>query len=140
MATINYKDSQVTLLLNGRTYQDLIEGDAVTVSFPNPRTSRVNGMQSVSIHSRSDADVCDLKVSVVKHTQDDKALNDSMRNQDVIDGSLRYAYEENGVSKREVITLEGGSVTDQPELAFNSTDANNTVTYTIQFRTGKRLL
>ncbi len=95
MAVITLPADATTLIFNGTVIGDLLEGDIITIAPPNPATGRVNGIGgSVNINERSDKDVHDLTVRVLKYSESDVFLNNIRRQSPptVINGSAKTAY------------------------------------------------
>lgn len=140
MANITFPAESSTLVLNERTLVDSIEGDFLTLTPVNPKTSRVNGSNGVSIASRSDGQVYDLTVPVQKYGEYDVFLNNALNQADpvVFAGSLKENFQRDGVDFVGTWSLEMGSITTQPTDTRNNQDGNAMVEYTIQFRNAKR--
>jgi hypothetical protein len=137
MSVISYPNSQSTLTLNGHVFQNLMEGEALSLNSPNEATARTNSMNGgVSVSNRIDKGVSDLTVMVQRHSKDDKTLNDAKNSSSpvIFEGSMKRAYFEDGTSKKTTTTLASGSITTQPTTADNNQDADNSRTYVIQFR------
>ena len=140
MATISYPNSQSTLTLNGYTYANLMEGEALNLAPANEKTSRTNSMGGgVSVTNRIDGGVHDLTIMVQRYSPDDKFMNDAKNSGTPVlfNGSMKRAYSENGTSKKATTTLVSGTITTQPTRAENNQDADDSRTYVIQFRDAK---
>jgi len=142
MPNIRVSADGATLTLNGRIIDDLVEGDSIEMAPANPNTAHVNGVRpnSVAITNRSDRNVHDLTVRVLKFSEDDTFLN-SIRNQEfpeVIEGSLKESFVRDGADAEESWILEQGSITDQPTETKNTQDGNATMQYVIRFRNAVR--
>lgn len=137
------KADSTTLVLNGTVINDFVEGDILTLSGANPTTSHQNGIgNNVLIKKRSDSEVYDLEINIVKYSASDIFLN-SAQNQEipvVFNGSLKEVFIRDGAEAVENWLLENGSLTDKPEHGYNSQDGNMTVTYKFRFRNGTRML
>lgn len=143
MSAIQLSNDATTLVLNGRVYANLSEGDFVTLNFPNPRTSHVNSVDGgVTINGRVDGPVANLTVRVQKYSDDDIALNNALNQNptEVLNGSMKTNFTRDGVDGVETYTLENGSLTDQPENTKNNQDGNAVMEYVIRFRSAKRAL
>lgn len=134
---INFLTASSTLILNGEAMLDFIEGDYMTLTFPNPVSSRANGEgNSVSVSKRVDSDVGVLSVSVKKLSDADKFLN-NQRFQDqvvVFQGSIKDNYSADGAEGVESYLLENGTFTDQGDDARNNQERGDAMVYTIEFR------
>lgn len=143
MSVITLAADSTTVILNGRSYNALGEGDYVTLAPVNAATSHVNSAAGgVNINKRFDADVVDLTLRVQKYSTDDVELN-TLRNSDtpkLISGSVKEAFSRDGSDFIESWALENGSITTQPTETKNNQDGNAMVEYVIRFRTGKRNL
>ena len=137
------KADSTTLVLNGTVINDFVESDIITLAGANPTTSHQNGTgANVLIKKRSDSDVYDLTVNVIKYSNSDIFLNSAL-NQEVpvvFNGSLKESFLRDGAEGVENWLLENGSLTDKPEHSYNSQDGNNTVSYKFRFRSGTRML
>jgi hypothetical protein len=58
----------------------------------------------------------------------------------VLNGTLKEAYTQDGSDMVENWILERGSFTTRPSIVKNNQDGNDSVEYTIRFRTATRLL
>mgnify|MGYP003630734068 CR=1 FL=1 len=142
MAIINYPNAQSTLTLNGYTFQSLAEGEALSLSPVNERTSRTNSIGGgLSVSNRMDGGVHDLTIVVQKHSADDKTLNDARNGEEPVlfNGSMKRSYSESGNSKQSTASLTNGSITTQATNADNNIESDNSRTYVIQFRDAKEL-
>lgn len=140
---INFLTISSTLVLNGTAILDFIEGDYMSLTFPNPTTSRAGGdNNNVTVSGRVDALVCMLAVTVKKMSAADKFLN-KQRFTDtptIFQGSVKDNYSANGAEFVESFLLENGSLTEQTEDSRNNQERTDGVTYTIEFRRGVRQL
>lgn len=134
---INFLTASSTLILNGEAILDFIEGDYMTLAFPNPVTARANGEgNSVTTSKRVDSDVAVLTVSVKKISAADKFLNNA-RYSDVpvvFQGSIKDNYSADGAEGVESYILENGTFTDQGDDARNNQERTDAMVYTIEFR------
>ncbi len=134
---INFLTASSTLILNGVVIDDLIAGDYMTLTFPNPVTSRANGEKnSVTTSKRVDSDVAVMAVSVKKVSDSDKFLNNA-RFQDVpvvFQGSIKDNYSADGIEAVESYLLENGTFTDQGDDTRNNQERGDVMVYTIEFR------
>ena len=140
--SIVYPANATTLILRERAYNDLAEGDVLTLTPVNPKTSRNNSQSAVTIANRSDGDVHDLEIVVLKGGDDDVHLNSQMNqaNPVVFAGSMKTNFVKDGVDGVDSWDLQGGSLTDRPTDGKNTTEGNATMVYKIQFRVAKRNL
>ncbi len=138
---INFLTASSTLILNGEAILDLIEGDYMSLTFPNPVTARANGDgNSVTTSKRVDADVAVLTVSVKKVSAADKFLNNA-RFQEVpviFQGSIKDNYSADGAEGVESFLLENGTFTDQGDVTMNNQERGDAMTYSIEFRRASR--
>lgn len=134
---INFLTASSTLILNGEAILDFIEGDYITLSFPNPVSNRSNGEgNSVTVSKRVDSDVAILAVSVKKLSAADRFLN-SKRFLEIIEvfqGSIKENYSADGVEGVESYLLENGTFTDQGDDTRNNQERGDVMVYTIEFR------
>lgn len=140
---LSYAVDSSTFVLNGTTINDFIEGDIIEVTPVNPVTSHVNGSGgNVIINKRTDHDVHDVKVRVLKNSDSDIFLQNELNQEapTVLQGSLKENYTKDGTDGVDSWLLENGSFTDRPSFVSNNQDGNSTVEYTIRFRSGTRLV
>ena len=143
MPVINLPADATTLVINGRAITDLAEGDIVTIEPVNDATGRINGIGgSVNINERSDRDVHNVTVRVLKYSESDAFLNNLRRQSPppVLNGSAKTSFSRDGSEAEESWLLEGGSITTQPTDTKNSTDGNAMMEYVMQFRIATRNL
>lgn len=143
MSVVNLLTDSTTLILDGRVFNDLAEGDNITIAPVNPSTSRINSIGGgVNINARSDGGVHDVTIRVQLMSEDDVILNswEKQRPAKIISGSAKQSYNRDGTDGVESWLLEGGSFTTKPTRTSNSTDGNAMMEYVIQFRTGSRNL
>lgn len=143
MAIINLPADATTLVINGQAIVNMAEGDIVTIEPVNEATSRINGIGgSININERSDKDVHNVTVRVLKYSESDAFLNNIRRQSPppVINGSVKTAFNRDGSEAEESWLLEGGSITTQPTDTKNSTDGNAMMEYVMQFRIASRNL
>ena len=135
MATISFKADSTTLILNGQVISDFIAGDIIELAPKNPHTARSYGAdKSVNIIQRTDAEVYDLKFSVLKNSDSDIFLNNEL-NKDIpviFNGSVKEIFVKDGTEYTESFEIEAGSFTDKPTYTKNNQDGNFTVEYTIE--------
>lgn len=136
MADILLPNDSTTITLNGTVLRNLAEGDQTVLTFPNARTGRVNSETGVTIHERSDADVCDIAVNVQALSDDDVLLSGFMQSKPltVIEGSVKRVYHKNGEKMMQTYSIQAASITDQPAETVNSQDGSAVMSYTIQSR------
>lgn len=144
MAAIRLSATGSTLTINGRVFNNLIEGDVIEVNPVNPRTAHVNGMQpgDVTINQRSDGGVHDVVVRVQRYSEDDVFLN-SLMNADfpeILSGSLKESFIRGDTEGTESWVLENGSLTERPSRVKNTQDGNAVMQYTMRFRSAARSL
>ena len=134
---INFLTASSTLILNGEAILDFIEGDYMTLTFPNPVSSRANGEgNSVSVTKRVDSDVAVLAVSVKKLSDADRFLNNQRFQEQVVvfQGSIKDNYSADGSEGVESYLLENGTFTDQGDDTRNNQERGDVMTYSIEFR------
>lgn len=143
MSVITVSLDSGTLILNDYTFKSFVEGDYLTLTPVNPKTSRVNSAAGgVTIGDRIDGDVYDVTFSVQKYSDDDVQMLSFINaaGVTVIAGSAKESYSKDGQAGVESWNLDGGSITTQPTQGKNNQDGNATMEYTVQFRTAKRSL
>lgn len=141
MAQINANAASV--VFNGTAITDFLEGDFIEVNPVNPLTSHTNGSGGlVNINKRVDSDVHDVILRVLRYSQSDIFLNNLINAEDItlINGSIKEAYVQDGADAVENWILENGSITTRPSNVKNNQDGNNSVEYTIRFRSATRLI
>ena len=137
MGAIGYNADSTSLILNGNSIIDFIEGDYVELAPVNPLTSQTNGANgAVNINKRVDAGVHDLTIRVTKNSDSDIFLNNELNKEDVVvfNGSLKENFVKDGSAGVDSWQLENGSFTDRPTLLKNNQEGNNSVEYKIRFR------
>jgi len=141
MAAIVTSVEKTTLVLNGTAINDYASGDIITLTPVNPVSSHVNGSNgSVNINERSDRDVYDLTIRVLRMTDSDSFLNNVMRTSPitVLNGSLKENFTKDNVDNIESWILENGSIITQPTITINNEDGNGLVEYVVRFRKATR--
>ena len=118
------------------TVDDLIAGDTITITPLFAETTRTYGAgNSVNIQRHTNKDVHTVVFRVSKLNNTDKALSNYMNAKtlsQVIDGSVKTIYYEDGSQKIENYKISGGSITTKPTDTKNNTDGNNSMEYTIE--------
>lgn len=118
------------------TVDDLIAGDTITITPLFAETTRTYGAgNSVNIQRHTQKDVHTVVFRVSKLGNTDKALSNYMNAKtlsQVIEGSVKTIYYEDGSQKIENYKISGGSITIKPTDTKNNTDGNNTMEYTIE--------
>jgi hypothetical protein len=136
MGANSFSTDNTSLILNGYGFTAYLDGDIIELNPVNPATARQRGAKLVNIIKRSDADVHDLIIRLMRYSNDDIYLN-TQRNQPrpvIFTGSLKVNYlSETGVESVESYDLQGGSFTEQPPKVINNVDGNSLMQYTIQF-------
>jgi hypothetical protein len=143
MAVINLPADATTIVINGTAIVDLSEGDIVTIEPVNDAASHVNGIGGgVNINERSDKDVHNVTLRVLKYSESDAFLNNIRRQspQPVLNGSAKTAYNRDGTDAEESWLFEAGSILTQPTDTKNTTDGNAVMEYVIRFRNATRNL
>ena len=124
-----------TLVLNGTTITDFVEGDYIVFAPTNAVTSRINGANGITvIKKRMDGDIYDLTINVIKYSDSDVFLN-SLVNEStpaVISGSCKENHVKNGDKIVISWNIENGSITTPPTDTRNNQDGNAAMTYVIQ--------
>jgi len=141
MAAIVTSTETTTLVLNGTAINDYINGDIITLIPANPVSSHINGSNgSVNINQRSDRDVYDLTIRVMRMSDSDSFLNNIMRSSPitVINGSLKENFTKDSIDNVESWILENGSIITQPTITLNNEDGNGLSEYVIRFRKATR--
>ena len=140
MSTIQLLADSSTLVLNGRIFNDFIDGDSINLTPVNPLTSRNRSVRGLNIQKRSDGEVMDVQFTLPKYSDDEIWMN-SQKNQEVpvlFNGSVKESYLKDGTEMITTYTLQDGSITEQPTDQRNNTDGNQEMTYTIQFNKARR--
>ena len=134
MATISLAVNSTTLVINGRTINDTMAGDRFVLAPVNPATARINGAGGVSIQARTDKDVHDLTINIMKESADDSWLNGLLKESPpaIITGSLKNSFTRDGTDGIESYSMESGSFTTKPTGTYSDTDGNALMTYVIQ--------
>lgn len=142
MSNVSLAANNTTLTLNGYVFDDLIEGDQLELAPVNAKTFRVNSEKGVTVGKRSDGDVHDLTIRVMKYGQDDLFLNSAMNQAEpvIFNGSMKENFVRDSVDGVATWTLENGSLTDRPTETRNTQDGNAVMEYRIQFRAATRLI
>jgi hypothetical protein len=134
-----------TLILNGYTINNFVEGDYIDLNPLNPLSERLNGANnSFTVTHRIDSNVYDCVFRVLRHSGDDVILTGFINQNPIVvfNGSLKEQYLDTagGGGGIENWTLEGGTFTTLPVHKKNNQTGNHVVEYTIQFRNAKRVL
>ena len=118
------------------TVDDLIAGDTITITPLFAETTRTYGAgNSVNIQRHTNKDVHTVVFRVSKLNNTDKALSNYMNAKtlsQVIEGSIKTIYYEDGSQKIENYKISGGSITTKPTDTKNNTDGNNAMEHTIE--------
>jgi hypothetical protein len=118
------------------TVDDLIAGDTITITPLFAETTRTYGAgNSVNIQRHTNKDVHTITFRVTKLGSTDKALSNFMNAKtlsQVIEGSVKTIYFEDGSQKIENYKISGGSITMKPTDTKNNVDGNNAMEYTIE--------
>lgn len=141
MNVISLAADATTVVLNGTIVGDLGAGDNIVFTPANPRTARVDNLNSVNVQGRADANVYDMLINVEKYSASDRFLNTAMNQPEpvIFNGSAKEVYFLNGVQAVESYQLVAGSITTQPTNTKNNVDGNAMMAYTIRVN-AKRLL
>lgn len=137
MAITSLNADSTSLTLNNAAFNDFIEGDYVEIAPVNPLTSRINGTgNDVNITKRSDSNVFDVTVRLIRYSDSDVAMNAIVNSEDVVvlEGTIKESYTRDGTPSKESWVLTGGSITDQPTEVKNNQDGNAAMEYKIQCR------
>jgi len=134
MAAIVLGADSSTLVLNGMIINDFAEGDTITMSPVNARTSRTHGNAgNVIVKERVDRNVYDITIRVIQYSRSDVWLNDQMNGDIVLfNGSLKETFIKDGNVGSESWSIENGSITTQPSSTKNNQDGQPVMEYTIQ--------
>lgn len=141
MAVITFATDSTSLILNGTSLVDFIEGDFLELNPVNPLTSHVNSANgSVNINKRVDGGVHDLIVRVQKGSNSDVFLNSAMNQESpvVFNGSVKEDFNRDDTAGAESYILENGSLTTRPSNKKNNQDGDAVMEYTIRFRNATR--
>lgn len=136
-----YSADSITLMLNLNGTNTLISdfivgagiefkpiGDNATVAYG------ANGSAVAQI--RADANVYAMTLRLIRNSNSDKALNNYLNaTQQMISGTFKAIYNENGEQKQETYTLSGGVIKTRPNRNFNNADVEASVEYVLQFET-----
>lgn len=118
------------------TVNDLIAGDTITITPLFAETTRTYGAgNSVNIQRHTQKDVHTVTFRVSKLGNTDKAISNYMNAKtlsQVIEGSVKTIYFEDGEQMIENYKISGGSITTKPTDTKNNTDGNNSMEYTIE--------
>ena len=118
------------------TVDDLIAGDTITITPVNAETTRTYGAgNSVNIQRNTNKDVHTIVFRVQKLNGTDKTLTNYMNAKtlsQVIEGSVKTIYFEDGEQMIENYKISGGSITTKPTDTKNNVDGNNSMEYTIE--------
>ncbi|WP_034255383.1 hypothetical protein [Aliarcobacter lanthieri] len=118
------------------TVDDLVSGDTITITPINAETTRTYGAgNSVNIQRHTAKDVHTVVFRVQKLNNTDKALANYMNAKtltQVIEGSIKTIYYEDGEQMIENYKISGGSLTTKPTETKNNTDGNASMEYTLE--------
>lgn len=142
--TITIPTDGATLTLNKYAFQTLADGDVISITYPNDKTSHTNGMNGTSvIKNQMAGDVGELTVNVIKYGNDDIFLNPFAENgvaNGVLEGTVQRNYTKDGNEFIESYSLSGGSVIKKPENTINTQDGEEMLPYAIRFALVKRVI
>ena len=143
MNALSFSTENTSLILNDHPFSNYIDGDILEMTPVNPATTQVRGPNCVNIMKRSDAQVYDLTIRLMRFSDDDVYLS-SQLNQDrpvIFKGSLTENYQsETGLDGVSNWSLNGGSLTDQPTQIDNNVDGNFLMEYKIRFNNAIRFI
>lgn len=143
MSVVTIANGSLSAVLNGTAITDLAVGDNLIIAAVNPATSHVNSSNGgVNINERSDRNVRDVTIRVQKFSDSDIFLNSIVRAQgiEVVSGTVKEAFEKDGVLGVESWILSGGSILTEPTKTNNDIDGNAIMEYIFRFRQGTRNL
>lgn len=143
MSAITIDNINRTLKLGGYIFTSLVAGDAIVVTFPNDNISYTLGVNNTVLAKKmANADICEFTINVVKYSEDDSFLNIESEREvpTFIDGSLQTNFTRDGVDGVEVLDLTNVTIKKKPDVTYNTVDGEETVTYSLQARRGKRAL
>lgn len=141
--SISIQSSSLTMVLNGITNSDLFNGDAVTLTYPNEKTSHTNGVNdSIVVKSSKDGDVAEVTINVLKLGDFDVFLNTEFEKEvpTIFNGSIKRNFVKDGTDGTETISLSNGTATKKPDATFNTKDGDELMAYTFRFRAAKRFI
>ena len=135
MSTIQLLADSSTVVLNGRVFNDLVDGDTITLTPVNNLTERTRSTRGLNIQKRSDSGVYDLAFNLPKYSDDDIWMTSQLNKEvpELFNGSVKENYIKDGIEMVNTYTLENGSITVQPTDTRNNQEGNNEMIYTIQF-------
>lgn len=135
MSVITVNSADATLVLNGRTIEDIPEGDMFTIAFGNDITKQTQGVSGGKvIKSRNDKDDGLLTIRVLRYSADDAYLTNQINASDgpvVLEGSLKENFVRDGVDGVETHSISGGSLATRGDNTKNNTDGDDIQEYTI---------
>lgn len=143
MAQILIDNVNRTLKLGTHTFVSLIQGDAVTITFPNDNvTYTIGSNDTVLAKKMLNGDVADVNISVIKYSDDDKFLStqSELSTPSFIDGSLQTNYTKDGVDGVEVVDFTSLTVKKKADYTYNTADGEEVITYICQARRAKRIV
>ena len=143
MAGGSFATQYTSLVLNGHGFTNYLDGDILELNPVNPLTSQITGNESVSIIKRSDANVYELVVRLLKFSTDDVYMNTQMNQYYpvIFAGSLKENYiNQDSIESVETWDLRAGSITIKPSKITNNQDGNALMQYTIRFNQAIRTI
>lgn len=141
MASIITLDTaEGTLTLNGRVFTDFPEGDAVSISFPNERTSQTQGTDGNTVaKKRTDADNGLLTINLLRNSADDAFLQNTLNGGLVVfNGSYKRNFTRDGIDGVESYSLDNGTMLSTGDQTYSNTDGEEISSFTINFATALR--
>ena len=141
MAIISLNADSTSLILNGTSFNDFVEGDYIDIAPVNPLSSRINGSQgSVNVTKRTDSGVHDITARFIRYSDSDIAMTEILNSEEVtiLEGTIKESFTKDGAASKESWELTGGSITVQATSVKNNQDGNAAMEYVLQFRTAVR--
>lgn len=140
-----------TIVVNGRVFTDLADGDIVTLTFPNDIANVKTGKNGNSIYGfNATGKQCELKIRVIRGSSDDKFLNGLLVQQQgnfagfplMIGEFVKKIGDGSGKIMSDTYIMSGGVFTKIPEAKSNAEgDTEQSVSvYTIKFSNSPRII
>jgi len=130
-----------TFTLNERRFTDFMEGDKISIEFPNPVSSKRRGLEgNYNASKTSNGGEANITVNLLKASGDDSFLNDAL-NQElpvVLTGSFQASFVRDGSAGIDSYELQGGTITTRPTQVDNSLEGNDLMAYVINFALVRR--
>lgn len=150
MATVALSGSD-TIMVNNRVFSDLVDGDCVTLEFPNDIANVKTGKNGNSIYGLNEmGKQCEVKMRLVRGSADDKFMNNLLTQQQsnfagtilMLGEFIKQLGDGQGNIQSDTYIMSGGVFTKQIPAKTNvdgETEQSVTI-YTMKFSNAPRVI